>query len=171
MFFCSLSWLYSPHYLADLPPRVSHSSSSFHWYCYEAMKVMLCRICRRAMKMKWWKLKPAHISCPGSCIENWISRPSVTVDFLDIVEYPPLFSETYDFLCQKCVLKFLLNSLKEMKSEAKWAPNVFRKKEGKSKGSLLSGHPKKSLEDPIVVAQGDTKVPSQGAPASTWVLS
>ena len=83
---CSLSWLYSPHYLADLPPRVSHSSSSFHWYCYKATKVMLCRACRRAMKMKRWKLKPAHISCPGSCIENWMSRPSVTVDFLDIVK-------------------------------------------------------------------------------------
>ena len=167
MFFCSLSWLYSPHYLADLPPRVSHSSSSFHWYCYEAMKVMLCRICRRAMKMKWWKLKPAHISCPGSCIENWISRPSVTVDFLDIVEYPPLFSETYDFLCQKCVLKFFIEFTERNEIRRKWAP----KKEGKSKGSFLSGHPKKSLEDPILVVEADTKVPSQGAPATTWVLS
>ena len=58
-----------------------------------------------------------------------------------------------------------------MKSEAKKAPNVLRKKKRKSKGSFLSGHPKKSLEDPILVVEADTKVPSQGAPATTWVLS
>ena len=46
-----------------------------------------------------------------------------------------------------------------------------KKEERNSKGSFLSGHPKKSLEDSILVAQPETKVPSQGAPATTWVLS
>ena len=103
----------------------------------------------------------------GVALRTGYHDPLWQLIFWTLLNTPPLFSETYDFVCQKCVLKFFIEFTERNEIRRKWAP----KKEGKSKGSFLSGHPKKSLEDPIVVAQGDTKVPSQGAPASTWVLS